>query len=75
MSFIMVLFAFGTLAMISEPPEKIDRTGSLVNRIKDIGINTVKACKHNKNLILGFLLEMFSGGPMIIFEIYIMSWL
>ena len=37
MSFIMVIFAFGTLAMISEPPEKIESSGSLANRIKDIG--------------------------------------
>jgi hypothetical protein len=74
MSFIMVLFALGTLAMISEPPEKM-KSGKLCERVKQIGSGSVKACRDNHNLILGFLLEMFSGGPMIVFEIYIMSWL
>lgn len=29
----------------------------------------------NKNLLIGFLIIPFTGGPMIVFEIYIMSWL
>jgi uncharacterized membrane protein YjfL (UPF0719 family) len=75
MGAVMLIFAIGMLLMISEPPERVCSKDGMSKRIKTLSVNSYKACKYNHNLILGLLLEMFSGGPMVIFEIYIMSWL
>lgn len=71
----MLIFSIVMILLISEPPEQQKSDDSAVKRIKTLSANSYKACKFNPNLKFGLILEMFSGGPMVIFEIYIMSWL
>jgi len=35
----------------------------------------IKAAITNKNIWIGWIIIMFCGGQMVIFEIYIMNWL
>lgn len=72
---VQLIFSIIMVILISEPPEQNKSKDGAIKRIKSLSINSYKACKFNPNLKLGLLLEMFSGGPMVIFEIYIMSWL
>lgn len=72
---VMLVFSILMACMISEPPERVVSNDGLLKRLKTLSRNSYKACKYNHNLIFGLLLEMFSGGPMVIFEIYVMSWL
>lgn len=75
MGAVMLIFSIVMILLISEPPEQQKSNDSAVKRIKTLSANSYKACKFNPNLKFGLILEMFSGGPMVIFEIYIMSWL
>ena len=72
---VMLIFSIVMVMLVSEPPEQLKSKDGAVKRIKNLSANSYNACKFNSNLKLGLLLEMFSGGPMVIFEIYIMSWL
>lgn len=75
MSLTMGVFAIYDLVCISEPPDYKKKSGGLGKQVGDLVGAAVKACKFNNNLIFGFFLECFSGGPMVMFQIFIMSWL
>lgn len=76
-----ILYAFATLKMVAEPHEiepglalnKENR--SMRQHIKYIFVCVHKTCKENRNLIAGFLIVPFIFGPIVIYEIFINSWI
>jgi len=74
MSIIMILFALSLLVIVTEPklPKK-DMSLGYMALTWDLTKKTFRAMKENKNLMIGYILLPFSGGPMIILEIYVMS--
>jgi hypothetical protein len=73
MSIILILFGVATLKLIKNDsketkPKTKDEVYSLTKEV-------IKAAKSNKNILIGWVIIMFCGGPMVIFEIYIMNWL
>ena len=62
------------LFMIEDPPEGIKKE-PVFKKIKTLSKKQIVALKSNANLALGMVLVIFVGGPMVIFEIFIMSWL
>mmetsp|Transcript_11155 Transcript_11155/g.18730 ORF Transcript_11155/g.18730 Transcript_11155/m.18730 type:complete len:141 (-) Transcript_11155:701-1123(-) len=74
MSIISVSFAISSLFMVSEPPEGIkkENTGP---KIKSLTVQTAQVCYDNPHLPVGIVILGVLTGPMIVFEIYLMSWL
>jgi len=47
----------------------------LKEEVTSLTKEVIKAAVTNKNIWIGWIIIMFCGGPMVIFEIYIMNWL
>ena len=74
MAILLVIFAFVALFIIDEPPEGIKKE-PVVQKIKNLTKNQFYALKNNKNLLVGMFIVPFIGGPIIVLEIFILSWL
>lgn len=76
MSFIQICFGISILYIVKEPDnfEKKDNT-PILKKIWSLTRQTVVATKENVNLFVCFCFIPFVAGPMIILEVYIMSWL
>ena len=74
----MIFFAMTTLCLIDEPKqfsvEKRNQDGYFAQMWK-LSVFTIKAAKSNKLLIVGWILYSFSIGPMVMFDIFVQSWL
>lgn len=70
-----ILFAFILLAIIREPVDIEKKTDGICTQIKDLSIGICKAVGKNPNLLIGWIIAMLAGMPMMILEVYLMSWL
>ena len=71
---IQVGFSFAALFMVSEPPEGLPQE-KICKKIKSLSVQTWKVFKLNPHLPIGIILFGLCTGPMVVFEIYLISWL
>jgi hypothetical protein len=78
MSGVMLAFSISMLMTLSEPKDReksIDRSKPVYRKIWDLTIGILKAVKKNPNLLIGWIMNVLISGPILIFELYFMSWL
>ena len=74
MAIILILFAIATFKLLRHEEPKIENV-KLKDQVTSLTKDVIAAAKNNKNIMIGWIIVMFCGGPMVIFEIYIMNWL
>ena len=75
MALMMVAFSISMLMTLSEPNEKKKKEEKLVKKICNLTITIFKAVKENPNILIGWIMNVLISGPILIFELYFMSWL
>jgi len=73
-----VAFSISMLLTISEPKDRVkkeDLKKPFLRKVLDLTINIFKAVLKNPNLLIGWIMEVFISGPIIILEIYLYMWL
>lgn len=74
---LMIFFAFTCLCLIDEP-KSLNTERRKKNYLVQMGellVQVYKAARRNKKLVLGWILQMFSMGPMVMFDIFLQSWI
>ena len=73
MGIILILFGVASLKLIKNDAK--ESKPKIKEEAIELTKEVVKAAMGNKNICIGWIIIMFCGGPMVIFEIYIMNWL
>lgn len=76
MSVILISFGLSLLVILQEPKRTApDSSLSYLALTMDLTKKTFFMMKTNKDMMICMLLLPVTSGPLIVFEIYIMSWL
>ena len=76
----MIGFGIVLLFILKEPPvikskEERQQSGGALKMALNLSKQIWAAVKQNKDILVGWIMLMLSGGVLVIFEIYLMSWL
>lgn len=77
MSIIQILFSISLLYIVKEPDivSQADHQQPKLKQMWSLTKQTFRAMKDNRDLLISYILFPLVSGPMIVVEIYIMSWL
>jgi len=70
-----LVFAFILLIIVKEPVDVEKKTEGICFQVKDLSINLCIPVKKNPNLLIGWFINMLALMPIMILEVYLMSWL